>query len=1813
MGNNSVSTPVISPPKMCRKRQLTTHSIRTSTEVLFLTNHKLFWLILIAAVLPFLFAGETTLITRALAAYVCPTISPTSGQGGYFGVDATVTLNYRCEFKDDNTGTTYFATDLASMATAASRTIGKTARVNMIGAQFSSGASIVIYGYTDPVTFAPLEDVPAALSNIGFKFLMQDCYLTHISPRLIAVEFYGLFPPKTNITLSGNLMQGRITSKAVPQTTQDMEELLTMLIFTFSKLYDNSIIIIADNQMYFVLQVIQQIPFDEAEYRAIVEDRQESQNPSQPTLYQKAISFIYFGTFVQVADSSRIQVSGNYFYCDGNITVTDAEIGVITHAFIMFEGGAEITKNSKIDIFLNGGQNTVNYAFQNMHGVDRMLSAFLLVAFSMFVRDQSSMSITQNYWVFKSNQSSHGSDLYDPSLEQGHSLYSYFIAFVLTVSLNSSCSIVVALNVLQLDLIAKATPERSPIFTSCITAFIHHGSFFSATYNSHYLVHGNIYFAHARTVLNDKSSFTFNFIRLEMGLGISESSRAIFGCVNPFPSPDSSLNYRVNHPTYSDLYEQFNPKKAKEWNGPYMNRSSFDYIQKHFGNEGTTLTDRSLLGKGINDKCYANSARMTSFQEKKSSSISNINFILLFGLNLMALNGSVIGIVNNIATMTAHSAFDDSLIVFVFGYFLGDPSIPNQLYNGQIIIAANLASVASSKLNIEDGFVPDGVVYEVTEEELIALQKFDRPSCFAISNNDVQKEYPNVMTGPHFMNTLYSKYGMWIKDASKLLITNNTVSLLARPPAVTHSDITSGPYASLFDISSPDYDPFFDFKNTSVGAFTFLIMEDTYIANPNGSISITGNFVAFFDGTTYTPSGDVNLNLNLIPFSGYEGISSGQFDKSYFGYSREQIEEAEANAPQIDGKPILFIMRPGPPIIHLLDWTTNFTPDVWHGGGVTRYPIPSSPIALFKDETPPVNTTGDVVPWSNDLRIDYCGNKLNKINVESAELQHIFKSLVNAKGLSLNKDSGTAATEGVGLEVYGCSVDVKTDSLSLTISQSLSDPATPLSLSWSSSYTKSLSLIHSPTSTKTLSGSKSAIISSSASPTTILGVKPASTTEDTAVKTAREVTSSALGGVVNTVGAALGGSSLGQITISNAVLRMSACVSRLDQNKDTDEDGDGDSTNDDEDDLPIMVHPLRFSIDKSAPFHQERGAIVGNAIVAGLSVAFLRFVAVYVAGKLINANEDSRLIVGWPSAFTLPFVALVEGTTTCATRLLNDLVVDNDPEEDIGSSNKTEVSQNPSSLKDIPMSVRGLNYFLGFATFAFFAVISAWWAYCIIAGMPNRYLERKRQNHKAWGLWLLEPRYEWQYHVSEEERKRMNESKGDYSVLVGGATGGLVQCETTSVPAATLHEMTDNGNVMEASFISLKLHQSFGSSNVSALPAKEDEVSAAPSSEECNIPGTAPPKDKISRVQAQPPTEIEVTTTLQRLSHLYGDKYFLWIELLCFLSAIAVGVSEGMADTRCRTKITVASVAAIAQVIFNLSSTIPVELIVQSLLGLCTAALTTIALVRVYSKKIVDQELEDGMELVGFLGNILGLIAIAIALFAVAHRLFRARKIARRVELRRLRDHFASTANRKYEEIAKEGTLGNSNKASICGIDNDPLTTQDDQYGKKKAQKKKVISTANQAFEIKIDLGDDLDLFLLDVEEAAAKINDNVAEVDELDIEMAVVGVGEDLSLVKGRQQMLGQTTPHKGNNAMLNVSFNNISFVGAQTNNLSFGLAMSNDTANDASPLNHSLQTEGIVDASTTVAASRAGKIRTVVRKKSFPNSVPRRDISDL
>ena len=326
--------------------------------------------------------------------------------------------------------------------------------------------------------------------------------------------------------------------------------------------------------------------------------------------------------------------------------------------------------------------------------------------------------------------------------------------------------------------------------------------------------------------------------------------------------------------------------------------------------------------------------------------------------------------------------------------------------------------------------------------------------------------------------------------------------------------------------------------------------------------------------------------------------------------------------------------------------------------------------------------------------------------------------------------------------------------------------------------------------------------------------------------------------------------------------------------------------------------------------------------------------------------------------------------------------------------------------------------------------------------------------------WLTSPMYEWEFAYDPKL------PSADSVTTIANPN-----CDTSQAAAQSScksSKASESANVDKCSFeesLSIIINED---DSEKALNCKE-ETSAGPHNRR---------KDRDAREEA-------AMTFLQCYTHMLGDRPLLSAELLCFVAAIAVGIGEGLGDDLCRERIAVGAAAATVQALFGALATIPLDFLLQTALGAVTVCIALMAVVLVNSSGAIDHRLAQSMETAGAAGNILGLAAVGIEIVAVLLRLARARRRRRRRELRRLRDYLAAGVRSHGGD-----KRGGGREDSLDSIEMFSSAAP----GR---------STANQTFQLGLHAfggDDDLDLFLLDVEEDAARTD---ADVDDLALFMA--------------------------------------------------------------------------------------------------------------
>ena len=131
------------------------------------------------------------------------------------------------------------------------------------------------------------------------------------------------------------------------------------------------------------------------------------------------------------------------------------------------------------------------------------------------------------------------------------------------------------------------------------------------------------------------------------------------------------------------------------------------------------------------------------------------------------------------------------------------------------------------------------------------------------------------------------------------------------------------------------------------------------------------------------------------------------------------------------------------------------------------------------------------------------------------------------------------------------------------------------------------------------------------------------------------------GGIVSVVAIAGGVSVVGgQLGVANALTRMASCVEETDDEVD--------------DALPLLVHPLQFSLFDTAAGDGLRGAyaasVISNTIIIPCAVAALALGPVQLLLRLVKGGglavmprAEALTEMGWPSLLVMPFATLGEG------------------------------------------------------------------------------------------------------------------------------------------------------------------------------------------------------------------------------------------------------------------------------------------------------------------------------------------------------------------------------------------------------------------------------------------------------------------------------------------------------------------------------------------------------------------------------------------
>lgn len=108
----------------------------------------------------------------------------------------------------------------------------------------------------------------------------------------------------------------------------------------------------------------------------------------------------------------------------------------------------------------------------------------------------------------------------------------------------------------------------------------------------------------------------------------------------------------------------------------------------------------------------------------------------------------------------------------------------------------------------------------------------------------------------------------------------------------------------------------------------------------------------------------------------------------------------------------------------------------------------------------------------------------------------------------------------------------------------------------------------------------------------------------------------------------------GQLGVASAIQRMADCGEDITE-------------------LPILVHPLRFSLDSDSEFGASGAAVLSNSLIIPLVIALIvRGLGTALQSIKKISRKESLTSMGWPSVLLIPFSVLAEGTAASFTRCL---------------------------------------------------------------------------------------------------------------------------------------------------------------------------------------------------------------------------------------------------------------------------------------------------------------------------------------------------------------------------------------------------------------------------------------------------------------------------------------------------------------------------------------------------------------------------------
>ena len=492
----------------------------------------------------------------------------------------------------------------------------------------------------------------------------------------------------------------------------------------------------------------------------------------------------------------------------------------------------------------------------------------------------------------------------------------------------------------------------------------------------------------------------------------------------------------------------------------------------------------------------------------------------------------------------------------------------------------------------------------------------------------------------------------------------------------------------------------------------------------------------------------------------------------------------------------------------------------------------------------------------------------------------------------------------------------------------------------------------------------------------------------------------------------------GQIGVANAMARMASCgrgegggrkkegpPKNGAKNNATGDDGVGWEDDDEEEEVPILVHPLRFSV------WDGQGNEEGMYFAAPISNMLLIPSAVAIASRFImprlllclglHETEASALTtVGWPSVVAMPIITLAEGTGVSIVRSLS--------------------ASGAAAPVGVPFGLMGL---------AALVVFIAAWARALFLVVPRRRVVLVRND-------------EWDGDVGGDPGQEATVRRRPFARRESSLTAAPRQllllfvratCPTYMWAPSASEEAEGEGVAGTATE-----GREEGAASHSVEMIEMPLLDSPRDDEEQRTGGEGNPPPARSHHPAARGRTAEVTEDLiEQYGNALGDKRWYYAEIASFFCSLLVGAMEGVPDAHCRPRAVIAAIATILQCFFNCLSLIPLELGLELISAAAVAPMAIVVVARVFTDDgdgdpappgSGEATLEAATALLVAVANIVGLLLLALALFIGAREM-----LTRRRHLTRVRVSPAAKKRRDLLNTLKE-LNGDDGHASAVGI-----------------------------------------------------------------------------------------------------------------------------------------------------------------------------------